>query len=91
MIGGGVVLIDHITICDDVMFLFRSVVTKSVTEAGVYAGSLPAVEAGQWRRNAARFRQLEKFTDRLRRVEAALKRFGRDESTDLDTKQQNNE
>ncbi len=72
MIGGGVVLINHITICDDVMFLFRSVVTKSVSEPGVYAGSLPALEAAQWRRNAARFRQLDKLAERLRRLEGGL-------------------
>jgi len=73
MIGGGVVMIGHLDICDDVMFTFRSVVTKSVTEPGVYGGSLPAEEAAKWRRNAARFRGLDSLSQRLRAVEASLK------------------
>jgi UDP-3-O-[3-hydroxymyristoyl] glucosamine N-acyltransferase len=73
MIGGGAVLINHISVCDDVMFLFRSVVTKSVDKLGVYSGVLPAEEAGQWRRNAARFRQLDGFAERLRRAERELR------------------
>ena len=45
MIGGGVVMINQLTICDDVMFTFRSVVTRSVDEPGTYSGHLPAEEA----------------------------------------------
>jgi UDP-3-O-[3-hydroxymyristoyl] glucosamine N-acyltransferase len=69
MIGGGVVMVGHLTICDDAMFLFRSVVTRSVTEPGTYGGSLPAEEASQWRRHAARFRRLDALEARLRRLE----------------------
>ena len=46
MIGGGAVMINHLTICDDVMFTFRSIVTRSVDEPGTYSGHLPAEEAG---------------------------------------------
>ena len=42
MIGGGVVMINQLTICDDVLFTFRSVVTRSVAEPGTYSGHLPA-------------------------------------------------
>jgi UDP-3-O-[3-hydroxymyristoyl] glucosamine N-acyltransferase len=73
MIGGGAVLINHISVCDDVMFLFRSVVTKSVEHPGVYSGVLPAEEASQWRRRVARFRQLDGLAERLRRAERGLK------------------
>ena len=66
MVGGGVVMVGHLTICDDVMFTFRSVVTKSVSEPGAYGGSLPAEEASKWRRNAARFRQLDAMHERLK-------------------------
>lgn len=72
MIGGGVVIVGHVTICDDAVFLFRSVVTKSVEQAGVYAGSLPAEEASRWRRNAARFINLDSLAKRLRAVEREL-------------------
>lgn len=72
MIGGGTVMINHISLCDDVLVLFRSVVTKSILKPGTYSGSLPADEASTWRRNAARFRQLDKLADRLRKVEREL-------------------
>lgn len=72
MIGGGVVMVGHVQICDDAVFLFRSVVTKSVERAGVYAGSLPAEEAPRWRRNAARFGHLDSLAQRLRAVERKL-------------------
>jgi UDP-3-O-[3-hydroxymyristoyl] glucosamine N-acyltransferase len=72
-VGGGVVMVGHLNICDDVMFTFRSVVTHSVTEPGVYGGSLPADEASKWRRSAARFRQLDAMHDRLRALEGRIK------------------
>jgi UDP-3-O-[3-hydroxymyristoyl] glucosamine N-acyltransferase len=72
MIGGGAVMINSLTICDDVMFTFRSIVTRSVDVPGTYSGHLPAEEAGQWRKNAARFRKLDALADRLIRAERAL-------------------
>ena len=74
MIAGGTVLINHIEICDDVTLLFRSVVTKSITKPGVYSGSLPADEAEVWRRNAVRFRQLDRMADKIRDLERQLRR-----------------
>lgn len=66
MIGGGTVMINHITICDDVLVLFSSVVTKSIRKPGTYSGALPAEEASRWRRRVARFRQLDRQFDRQR-------------------------
>jgi UDP-3-O-[3-hydroxymyristoyl] glucosamine N-acyltransferase len=75
MIGGGVVMINGLTICDDVMFTFRSIVTRSVDEPGSYSGHLPAEEAGAWRKNAARFRKLDALADRLVKAERELARL----------------
>ena len=75
MIGGGVVMTNSLTICDDVMLTFGSVVTRSVDEPGTYSGHLPAEEAGLWRKNAARFRKLDALADRLIEVERALDRI----------------
>jgi UDP-3-O-[3-hydroxymyristoyl] glucosamine N-acyltransferase len=75
MIGGGVVMINSLTICDDVVFTFRSIVTRSVDEPGTYSGHLPAEEAGLWRKNAARFRKLDALADRLVAAERALERL----------------
>ena len=74
-IGGGVVMVNQIEIADDTMFTFRSVVTKSVTEPGVYGGSLAAEQATRWRRNAARFKKLDALAERLLAVERRLRRL----------------
>jgi UDP-3-O-[3-hydroxymyristoyl] glucosamine N-acyltransferase len=75
MVGGGVVMVGHISICDDVMFTFRSVVTRSVTEPGTWGGSLPAMEASKWRRNAARFRQLDAMQQKLANLVQQIKQL----------------
>jgi UDP-3-O-[3-hydroxymyristoyl] glucosamine N-acyltransferase len=76
MIGGGVVMVNSLEICDDVLFTFRSIVTKSVSRPGTYSGHLPAEEAGQWRRNAAHFRKLDSLAQRLADAERALESLG---------------
>jgi UDP-3-O-[3-hydroxymyristoyl] glucosamine N-acyltransferase len=75
MIGGGTVMINSLTICDDVMFTFHSVVTRSVDKPGTYSGHLPAEEAGLWRKNAARFRKLDALANRLIEAERALEKL----------------
>ena len=75
MIGGGAVMINQLTICDDVLFTFRSIVTRSVKEPGTYSGHLPAEEAGAWRKNAARFRKLDELASRLIEAERELARL----------------
>ena len=59
LIGGAVVVVGHITICDDVMVTFHSTVLRSITEPGTYSGGFDADKASRWRRNAARFRRLD--------------------------------
>jgi len=75
MFGGAVVVVGHLTVCDDAVFTFRSTVLRSVTEPGTYSGALPADEARRWRRNAARFKNLDE-TIRAQRV------VGREETDD---------
>jgi UDP-3-O-[3-hydroxymyristoyl] glucosamine N-acyltransferase len=75
MIGGGTVMTNSLTICDDVTFTFRSIVTRSVDEPGTYSGHLPAEEAAKWRKNAVRFRNLDEMAERLADVERQLATF----------------
>jgi UDP-3-O-[3-hydroxymyristoyl] glucosamine N-acyltransferase len=84
MIGGGVVITNGIEICDDVMFTFRSVVTKSIDKPGTYSGTLPAEEASKWRRNAARFRKLDALADRVTELERTLAAFTREKQKKSD-------
>ncbi|HEX6997041.1 MAG TPA: UDP-3-O-(3-hydroxymyristoyl)glucosamine N-acyltransferase, partial [Gammaproteobacteria bacterium] len=69
MIGGGVGIIGHLSICDDVILQVRSLVAQSIDKPGMYGGTLPADDAARWRRNAARFRQLDELAKRVRALE----------------------
>jgi UDP-3-O-[3-hydroxymyristoyl] glucosamine N-acyltransferase len=68
LIGGGVGIVGHIEICDKVLVTARSLVTHSITEPGEYSSGTPLQPSRDWRRNAARFKQL----DQLARKIAAL-------------------
>ena len=72
MIAGGVIVLNSLEICDDVMFTFGSVVTKSVDEPGKYSGQLPAEPSSRWQKNVARFRQLDSLADRISAAERAV-------------------
>jgi UDP-3-O-[3-hydroxymyristoyl] glucosamine N-acyltransferase len=72
MVGGGAVMINQISVCDDVMIMFRGVVTKSIDKPGVYSSALPADEVGRWRRNAARFKKLDALAERVTAAERVL-------------------
>ena len=72
MIAGGVIVMNSLEICDDVMFTFGSVVTKSVDEPGKYSGQLPAEPSIRWQKNVARFRQLDSLADRVSAAERAV-------------------
>jgi UDP-3-O-[3-hydroxymyristoyl] glucosamine N-acyltransferase len=79
-VGGGAVIANQLTICDDVLLLFRSVVTKSIAKPGVYGGALPADEARRWRRNVSRLKNLDTMAERLRTVEKAMQTTGPDKN-----------
>ena len=76
MVGGMVGIAGHIEICDDVALTGRSTVTNSIRQPGVYSSSLPADEARRFRRNAARFYQLDDMARRLKRLEGAADEQG---------------
>jgi UDP-3-O-[3-hydroxymyristoyl] glucosamine N-acyltransferase len=61
LIGGAVGIVGHLTIADDVVITGLTMVSRSLTQAGVYSSALPAEEARRFRRNAARFRHLDEW------------------------------
>lgn len=69
MLAGMVGVAGHLEICDDVVVTGRTTVAGSIRKAGVYSGSLTADDARRFRRNAARFNQLDDLARRLRRLE----------------------
>ncbi len=70
--GGHAAVNGHIEIADGSLFTGQAMVTKSVREPGTYSSGLPAEPNGRWRKNIARFRQLDKLMARVQALEAAL-------------------
>jgi hypothetical protein len=66
MIGGGVGVAGHITICDGTIVGGMSLVERSVAEPGFYTGAWPLQGHTQWERTAATLKQLPQLRQRLR-------------------------
>jgi UDP-3-O-[3-hydroxymyristoyl] glucosamine N-acyltransferase len=72
MIGGAVGIAGHVTLADRVIVTAKSGVSKSLKKAGVYTSAFPAIDNGDWNRNAAVMRNLDTMRDRVRTLEAAV-------------------
>lgn len=68
-IGGGVGIVGHLHIAEKVMISAMSLVSKSITEAGIYSSGTGLLENKEWRRNIVRLRQLDDMAKRLRELE----------------------
>jgi UDP-3-O-[3-hydroxymyristoyl] glucosamine N-acyltransferase len=68
LIGGAVGVVGHLEIADRVTITGMSMVSHSIREPGAeYSSGLPAQESRVFRKNAARFRQLDELARRLLR------------------------
>jgi len=81
-IGGGVAMAGHLEIADDVMITGRSMVTNSLKSAGVYSSGITTEENAKWRRNAARFRSLDKMAKQLNQLEKSVTKIQEKENND---------
>lgn len=68
-IAGAVGVINHVNICDNVTVTAMSLVSRDITEPGVYSSGTGLDATGNWRRNIVRFRQLDDIWRRLLRLE----------------------
>jgi UDP-3-O-[3-hydroxymyristoyl] glucosamine N-acyltransferase len=68
MIGGMVGIAGHLTICDDVVVTGMSFVSGSIRKPGYYSSGLPIDETARFRKNAARFYQLDELSRQVRRL-----------------------
>jgi UDP-3-O-[3-hydroxymyristoyl] glucosamine N-acyltransferase len=73
--GGQVGVIDNLEIVDNVHITAGSLVTSSINQAGVYSSSIKAQPVGKWKRNAARFSQLDSVVRRLQQLELEVQRL----------------
>lgn len=69
MLAGGVGLVGHIEICDNVFVTGMTMVTHSISEPGAYSSGTAMQPAGDWKKNAVRFRQLDDMAKRIRALE----------------------
>jgi UDP-3-O-[3-hydroxymyristoyl] glucosamine N-acyltransferase len=67
LIGGAAGVLGHLEICDKVMVTAMSLVTHSIREPGEYSSGTPLMDNRSWRKNAARFKQLDALARRIPR------------------------
>ncbi len=72
MLAGGVGLVGHIELCDHVFVTGMTMVTRSISEPGAYSSGTAMQPAAEWRKSAARIRQLDDMAKRLQQVEKRL-------------------
>jgi UDP-3-O-[3-hydroxymyristoyl] glucosamine N-acyltransferase LpxD len=84
MIAGGVGMVGHIEVCDNVFVTGMTMVTRSITEPGSYSSGTAMQPAAEWRKSAARIRQLDDMARRLQQMEKQLAAVtsGADSSSD---------
>ncbi len=65
LVGGGAGILGHLDVCDRVVVTAMSLVTHSIREPGEYSSGTPLMDNRSWRRNAARFKQLDALARRV--------------------------
>jgi len=68
LLGGNVGVVGHLEICDKVVITGKSVVRNSIHEPGEYSSGTPLTDTRTWRKNAARFKQLDALARRVAAV-----------------------
>ncbi|CAH9052439.1 UDP-3-O-(3-hydroxymyristoyl)glucosamine N-acyltransferase [Pseudoalteromonas holothuriae] len=74
-IAGLVGINGHMEICDGVMITGMTMITKSITSAGVYSSGVPHSTNKEWRRNMAHLRNLTDFKQRLKALESLTQKL----------------
>lgn len=72
MLAGMVGVAGHLEITDGVQILGMTLVSRSVTESGVYGSALQIDKQKRWQRNVARFRHLDELYRRVVRLEKRI-------------------
>ncbi|MEH6490784.1 UDP-3-O-(3-hydroxymyristoyl)glucosamine N-acyltransferase [Halopseudomonas sp.] len=72
MIAGGVGMVGHIEVCDNVFVSGMTMVTRSITEPGAYSSGTAMQPAAEWKKSAARIRQLDALAKRVQQLEKQL-------------------
>lgn len=68
-VGGGAIILGHLTLVAGVHISAATVVSKSIHKPGHYTGIFPIDENANWERNAASLKQLHGLRDRIKTLE----------------------
>lgn len=79
--GGQVGVAGHLEIGDDVQVLGKSLVSGPIAKPGIYSSAMKVEVAEQWRRIAARIRQLDDMARRLRELEQQVRQLKEETSS----------
>lgn len=71
-LGGGAIVLGHLTLADEVNISAASVVTRSIRKPGHYTGLFPIDDNAVWEKNAASLKQLHSLRERIRALENKL-------------------
>jgi len=71
-IAGLVGVNGHINIADNCIFTGMAMVTKDITEPGVYSSGMPAAPNKEWNKSNARIKRLDSLTKRVKELEKLL-------------------
>ncbi len=71
-IAGLVGVNGHINIADNCIFTGMAMVTKDITQAGVYSSGMPAAPNKEWNKSNARVKRLDSLTKRVKELEKLL-------------------
>jgi UDP-3-O-[3-hydroxymyristoyl] glucosamine N-acyltransferase len=80
VIGGGAGVVGHVTLADGVTVTGMTLITKTITQPGVYSSGVPMMPHAQWLKNAAQLRRL----DEIARLARGKGNSGENHGTDDD-------
>ncbi|MCW8093004.1 UDP-3-O-(3-hydroxymyristoyl)glucosamine N-acyltransferase [Alteromonas sp. ASW11-130] len=70
VLGGGVGVNGHISICDNVQVTGFTMIISDITEPGVYSSGQPSMANRDWRKTTVRVRQIDSLFDRVKKLES---------------------
>ncbi len=71
-VGGGAVILGHLSLADRVNVSASTTVMRSITQPGTYSGVFPIDDNATWEKNAVLVRNLSTLRARLKRLEQAV-------------------
>lgn len=71
-VGGGGIVLGHLTLADNVHVSAATTATRSITRPGQYTGMFPIDDNARWEKNAATVKQLYSLRERIKALEGLL-------------------